>query len=408
VVFAVEPSAPVWANPSVPADVERAIRRHRLSALTYRPDTATFSNNSNGVHYYGCLETWSAIATRSGEILPGLSGLDPLRDTLEHWLDGAPAYGSGRTSLHDHRYEDEYLQIGAAALWGLADYLMAARDGAWAQRYRPHIEREVGRLRARDLDGDGLIESPYRRGISGEHQWSTCWYDVLSFGWKCAFSNAYLYAALRRLAEALPGVGLAPLTGGLAAWADRLRDSYTPTFLNPASGWLAGWRCQADQLHDFAFLAINGLAVTAGLIETTLAEAMVRRLWDEMARVGFHDFRLGLPTSLWPIPDSEVAHYQVGRPFGEYQNGGATHSQAVHFVNALYRVGMTAEADRVLAGLCSSFADDTAFGGVDGAGIDWRRWDGTPGGYEGLLTDQFGFLATAMDRYGLARGPAAS
>jgi hypothetical protein len=124
-----------------------------------------------------------------------------------------------------------------------------------------------------------------------------------------------------------------------------------------------------------------------------------------MKRVGFHDFRLGLPTSLWPIPDSEVALYQAGRPFGDYQNGGANHAQACHFVNALYRVGMTAEADLVLGGLCSSFADDTAFGGVDGAGVDWRRWDGTPSGYEGLLTDQFGFLATAIDRYGLAGKP---
>jgi hypothetical protein len=91
----------------------------------------------------------------------------------------------------------------------------------------------------------------------------------------------------------------------------------------------------------------------------------------------------------------------MGRPFGDYQNGGANHSQASHFVNGLYQVGMTAEADAVLRGLCSSLADDTAFGGVDGPGIDWRRWDGTPSGYEGLLTDQFGFLATVLDRYNL-------
>ncbi len=405
VVFAVEPFAPVWSNPHVPTDVERAVRRHRLSALTYRPDTATFSNNSNGVHYYGCLETWSAIATRTGEVLPGLTGLDLLRDTLEHWLDEAPAYGSGRTLLHDHRYEDEYLQIGAAALLGLAGHLHASGDLAWAGRYRPQIERELARLRARDLDGDGLIESPHRLGLTGQHQWSTNWYDVISFGWKCAFSNAYLYAALRRLDDVLPRVGLSSLAEGLGDWAARLRAAYTPTFFNPAPGWLAGWRCKAGHLHDHAFLAINGLAVTAGLIEPDLAASLVRRLWDEMARVGFRDFRLGLPTTLWPIPEADMALYQAGRPFGDYQNGGANHAQACHFVNALYQVGMAAEADRVLNGLCSALADDTALGGVDGAGVDWRRWDGTPSGYEGTLTDQFGILATAMDRYGLAPAP---
>ncbi len=109
---------------------------------------------------------------------------------------------------------------------------------------------------------------------------------------------------------------------------------------------------------------------------------------------------------MWPIPEAEAATYQKGQSFGDYMNGGANHAQASHFVNGLYRVGMTAEADQVLSGLCASLADDTAFAGVDGPGVDWRRWDGTPSGYEGLLTDQFGILTTAIDRYGLAGAPA--
>ncbi|MCC7362160.1 MAG: hypothetical protein IT317_21935 [Anaerolineales bacterium] len=406
VTFAVEATAPTWRDARVPQAVERAVQRHRLSALTYRADTATFSNNSNAVHFYGCLENWSTLAVRAGEITPGLTGLDLLRDTLEHWLDDAPAYGSGRSSLASHRYEDEYLQVSAAALVGAARYLAASGDAAWAARYSGPLGREIARLRARDLDGDGLLESPYRLGISGGHQWSTNWYDVVSFGWKCAFSNAYLYAALTELDAALPAVGQAALAEGLAAWAAQAQANYTPTFLNPQTGWLAGWRCRADQLHDAAFLAINGLAVTVGVLAPDLAERIMRALWAELARVGFRDFRLGVPTCLWPIPYSDMGLYQTGRPFGHYQNGGVTHSQAAHFVNGLYRVGMTAEGDEVLHGLCAGMADDSAFAGVDGAGIDWRRWDGAPSGYEGLLTDQFGFLATAIDRYGLsASGP---
>jgi hypothetical protein len=61
---------------------------------------------------------------------------------------------------------------------------------------------------------------------------------------------------------------------------------------------------------------------------------------------------------------------------------------------------MLAEADQVLEGLCESMADGSAFGGC-GSGIDWRCWDGTPSGYEGLLCDQFGVIALALERYAL-------
>lgn len=61
---------------------------------------------------------------------------------------------------------------------------------------------------------------------------------------------------------------------------------------------------------------------------------------------------------------------------------------------------MVAEAESVLEALASSVADDTAFGGV-GSGRDWRLWDGTASGYEGLLAEGFGFLAVALERYGI-------
>ena len=60
---------------------------------------------------------------------------------------------------------------------------------------------------------------------------------------------------------------------------------------------------------------------------------------------------------------------------------------------------MRAEADRVLEAHCESLGDGTAFGGC-ASGVDVRTWDGTPCGYEGLLCDQLGILAVAVDRYG--------
>ena len=48
--------------------------------------------------------------------------------------------------------------------------------------------------------------------------------------------------------------------------------------------------------------------------------------------------------------------------------------------------------------LCLAFLPCLFFAGC-GSGYEWRRWDGAPSGYEGLLTEQFGLIAVAIDRY---------
>ena len=89
-----------------------------------------------------------------------------------------------------------------------------------------------------------------------------------------------------------------------------------------------------------------------------------------------------------------------GYPHGFYLNGALSHSQSRHFVEALYAVGMIQQADTVLGELMSGLTVGRAYGGSQ-SGIDWRRWDGEPCGYEGLLTEQFGIVATALERFGV-------
>ena len=64
---------------------------------------------------------------------------------------------------------------------------------------------------------------------------------------------------------------------------------------------------------------------------------------------GFPKPRFGLPISLWPIPDKDLAGIMQGYPQGFYGNGACTHSEARHFVDALYLVGMKEEADMLLS-----------------------------------------------------------
>jgi hypothetical protein len=287
---------------------------------------------------------------------------------------------------------------GAAGLLGIADFLEHSGTEEWLARFAPQLARQIDQMRNRDLDHDGLVESKYRLGISGHSQWSTCFYDVISFGWKCAFSNALLYAALVKLSVVLPRLGRADLAGGLDAWAALLKAHYLPAFFNPSTGWLAGWRCKEGKLHDHAFITVNGAAVASGVVDVETGRGIMQKLWEEARRVGLPDTGWGMPASLWPIPDEDLTEIQHGFAFGYYGNGGLTTAQTRHVVAALYRVGMTEEADHLLKKICAALANAEIFGGAK-SGIDGRSWDGWPCGYEGLLTDQFGILAVAMDRY---------
>jgi hypothetical protein len=382
-----------------PPAVRRMVARHAVTALPFRADTATYSNNGASMHCTTTLNDLSALALRLGDVAPGVSPLDMLRLSLERWLFDAPAYGSGRTSHGDHQLEDEYVHLGADTLLGLARYLTVA-DPAWYTAHGDRIRLQVERMRARDADGDGLVESTIRRGVSGEHQWSTAWSDVLSFGFKDAWANAVLYEALRTLAAALRRLD-APYAAAaeLDEWAYRLRAAYLPAFRNPDTGWIAGWRSADDRLHDYAFFVVNGAAVCTDLISVADGREILGALWAELARVGYDDLRNGLPFNLRRVPEEDIGGVVFGLPLGGYLQGGASHHRLGPVVTALRRVGMTAEADRLLEALAETIADDSAFGGV-GSGRDWRMWDGTPSGYEGQLAEGFSVLTPAIDRYG--------
>jgi hypothetical protein len=393
-----EPGIPL--RPEAPSVANRAVRRCALTALTYRPDTATLSNNGISIHCPISMDNWSAVALRLGRLLPNLDAADLLRDSLERWLDGAPGYTSG-ILLQDgefHAAEDEYIMTAAAGLLGLAEYLDRCGTSDWLARYRRPIRDRLDRTRTYDIDDDGLIESVYRTGTSGSGQWSTCWLDVVSFGWKDAFTNALLYPALVLLSDVLPRLEAPDLAVGLDDWAKRLRAAYHPTFHNPETGWIAGWRCRDNMLHDHAFPFVSGAAVCGGVLEPHIACEVIGNLWREMERQRVPHARYGIPVSLWCIPDEDLADIMQGYPKGYYQNAGVTMAQARHFVGALYRVGMTGEADRLLEQMCEGLAEGIVFGGSK-SGLDWRAWDGSPCGYEGLLTDQFGIMGVILERF---------
>ncbi len=383
---------------ATPQVVRRMLDRHAITALAFRPDTATYSNNGASMHCTTSLNDVSAIAERLQNVVPGVHPMDLVGLSLERWLTGAPSYGSGRTSHGPHLLEDECVHLAADTLLGLGRYLRWTSDDNFFGAHREGILAAIRRMQARDVDSDGLVESTMRLGRSGEHQWSTAWCDVLSFGWKDAWANAVLYDAWSVLGPQLERFGQPQLAAELATMAERCRSSYPQEFLNPVTGWVAGWRSADGMLHDYAFPLVTGTAVAAGVLDAAVAASAMSAMWREMRSVG-PDLPLGVPLNLHLIPDEDIGGVVFGLPLGCYQQGGASHHRARVLVDALDVVGMQDEADELLTALAESIADDSAFGGL-GSGRDWRMWDGTPSGYEGQLVEGFSVLSSALRRYG--------
>lgn len=103
------------------------------------------------------------------------------------------------------------------------------------------------------------------------------------------------------------------------------------------------------------------------------------------------------------VPDLNVAAAaNGGSVFTDSEYLGAT-GEFANFTNqALYTLGRTKDADRIFNGMLAGYEDGVFQNGV-GTGVDWKRWDGKPCGYEGLLTDSY-YALSAFITGKLGRG----
>jgi len=154
---------------------------------------------------------------------------------------------------------------------------------------------------------------------------------------------------------------------------------------------------------------VNGAAVVYGLVPEKLGNAIFNRLLAKMKEVGYTNFELGLPGNLIPVrrEDYEDLNPNVGAPkkadgsdgFQIYENGGATAAFAYYTIAALYRLDRVQDGDKILFPILKSIAAGGFQGrGPNGRTYDWKTWDGTPRGYEGLLVDSYMVLAAALER----------
>jgi len=418
VVYTLDVTAVYPDLPGIADDVRfDAFRRNWLNILQMNPGYAGLANNTASTSCAFCYYEFSDIAALTPPLAEGLTALDLVRATLDRILAGGTAYGLPMPGNFPTASADTFPSLLIAA----GNCSRAAGNDEWLASNYEGIRGWGESMMATDTDGNGL----FKYSISGNSGiWPngfpmvrpSNWWDTIGFGHEDAYGNALAYRSLRDLAAMAAKLNKTSDASRYRAAAEKLRRAYYACFYNPTTGVLGGWRSADGQLHDYYFLWVNGIAIHYGLVTKPQANAIMDRLLAKMKDVGYDKFNMGLPGNLITVALKDYVHKAPDGHFGggvlpdnsdgfqNYENGGATGCFAFFTLAALYDLGRREEADRILFAMLDEY-DKAGFEGRDAKGRsnDWRRWNGTPMGYEGFLVDNYyTLLAVAVRQNGTA------
>ena len=415
----------VAIHPPLPGIENNALydgfRRDWLNIFQVNPRLQMLANNASSDPCAFTLFEYSSLARHTPPLADGLTCLDLVRMTLDRYLAGTKGYGQIGYGPGDSGADVIGWKTPRTSLDSLPSFLIAAcdyvegtHDLPWARANYAKLLAWSREMFASDTDGNGLLEYP-GSGNFGDRPRRDLrpanWWDTINFGHEDAYANALAYHAATMFTDLARQLDQADDAQCFAEKAAKLRAAYTKTFLNPATGVLAGWKSKDGQLHDYWFTFVQGVAITYGLLDDQTANAVMDHLLAKMQVVGFTNFALGLPGNLVPVKKGDYvfennAPERTGEPlrddgsdgFQFYENGGATGCWAYYTVKALYKLGRVADARKILHPMLAGYARGE-FQGFDASGRsrDWRDWQGGGHGYEGLLVDNYQTLLGVLD-----------
>jgi hypothetical protein len=289
-------------------------------------------------------------------------------------------------------------------------------DQQWLRDNYKGLRTWADEMTTANADGSPLLEYP-ASGNSGS--WGnpftvrpSNWWDTVGFGHQDAYANALAFRALRSMAALAERIGETADAARYRDRAQKIRDVYGSTFIDPSTGVVAGWRSSDGQLHNYFFPFVNGIAVRYGLIDENQSRQAMHEILAKMKSVGYTDFSLGLPGNLVPIRRADYVDLDPryggstredgSDGFQVYENGGATACFAYFTLGALYHLGEKKQADRILMPMLGAF-ERQGFSGraPNGMTYDWKDWHGGAHGYEGFLVDNYYALLAVLDRANL-------
>ena len=363
-----------------------AIERHWGSVFScYRPEYGGFSNNAVSVNchvnHHGPCELAAFTRRRRG-------GPDPLgmyRFTIGRALMDGGGYGYHRNL---------YLDSDPIVVSGAGRIHQANPDRRWLREIRPGLDEAVRRMLA-TLDDSGLAVCRALTGNTGSFRWSSNAMDIVGFGHYDAYVNAWTYRGLRNAAALLTACGDSGLAAQCGSAASALHRAFQGQFVNPETGWVAGWRSRDGKLHDAAYVWVNGPAIAFGLLDEPAARTALSGLEALRREVSAERAWFGLPFNLRPVPagDHMLPRFMgpLSPTFEHYTDGSMGACGAPFYLRALQLYGLEAAASRLAEDLEEGYTRDYFNGGV-GSGVEFLRWDGVPTGYEGTFVASFSAL----------------
>jgi hypothetical protein len=357
------------------------------------------------------------------ELAPGVTMPPILRRAVEYFMDykttnyGMVGYTAGGTpaaegDLGDPDPNDKHYQPGKhqtvmdsnpSVIIGAWSYVKATSDTSWLKNRIKDLEFIALYMINRDIDGDGLIESR-QSGNNGSriHRNPDMAWDCYSAGHKNGYINLLAFRAFNNMADLEKQLGENKKELKYRMIAGKLKTAFLKTFYNPETGWLGWWRSKDGKLHDIYSDVTTSLGISYGLISKYEGKLMLQRYWKALETTGFNRFDLGVPICLRPVPREEMEHYTV---FQQFLNGGCCVVNTAYTIDALYKVGMTQQADLILDAMLKRQKDGVYQNGggfqngfVDkmGYGAEVFDWKGGTAGYEGHLVYCWNFLHSLL------------
>ncbi|MCD6202687.1 MAG: hypothetical protein J7K46_12860, partial [Bacteroidales bacterium] len=377
-------------------------KRNFINIFQLNPRRRSLANNSASDTCAFTLFLYAEMARRTPQLVKGLTAMDLVRNTLDRYLNGMFGYGQvGCGHWHsDYNSSDSAPSLIISACY----YILETKDYNWAGKNYEGIRQWAVKMIKTDKNNDGIIEYGYSGNANSwdSYKRPANWWDTIGFGHDDAYSNALAYHAATQLAKVAAVLNKKRDSTYFASFAEKLRGNYYKNFYNPASRLLAGWRSKDGKLHDYYFIFVNSVAICYGLLDEDQGKAIMNRLLKKMKKVGYTNFKLGLPGNLIPIRKDDYTDFN--RRFGYnnfqvYENGGATGCFAYFTIKALYLLNMRKEADMILYPMLQSFKNGDFQGNCPGSKMtkDWKTWNGECWGYEGFLVDNYLALLAVLD-----------